>query len=52
MLIGIDSRHVVVVEQSKQGWTRHKDDGENSLIASPSVGRFLSQRIAANETGP
>ena len=50
MLIGIDSLHVVVVEQAKQSWTRHGDNGENCLIANPSVARFLSQRITGNET--
>jgi superfamily II DNA or RNA helicase len=50
MLIGIDSQRVVVVEHAKQGWTRHGDNGEKSLIANPSVARFLSQRIAGNAT--
>jgi superfamily II DNA or RNA helicase len=47
MLIGIDDQHVVVVEQAKEGWTLHAQDGEKHGIASSSAAGFLSERISS-----
>jgi hypothetical protein len=47
MLIGIDDQHVVVVEQAKEGWTLHAQDGEKRGIASTSVSGFLSERLSS-----
>jgi hypothetical protein len=52
MLIGVDTQHVVVVEQEKQSWTRQGEDGENYAIASPAVSKFLDERRAGPETRP
>jgi len=46
MLIGTDERHVVVVEQTKEGWTLHAQHGEKHGIASSSVSKFLSERLS------
>ena len=46
MLIGAYEQHVVVVEQEKEGWTLHAQDGEKHAIASSSVSKFLSERLS------
>lgn len=45
MLISSDSRHTVVVEQSKHRWMRHASDGEKQAIANPAVGNYLNDRL-------
>ena len=50
MLISADSRHTVVVEYAKHRWMRQSDDREKHAIASPSVSRFLGDRLAASDT--
>ena len=45
MLISSDSRHTVVVEQTKHRWMRHAGDGEKQAIANPAVGNYLSERL-------
>ncbi|MBB2989642.1 superfamily II DNA or RNA helicase [Mycolicibacterium iranicum] len=47
MLIGTDSLHTVVVEQSKSHWGLHGADGEKQIIANPSVTRYLEQRLTS-----
>jgi hypothetical protein len=47
MLIGNDDRHHVVVELSKQHWSRQVPGGEKKLIAGPAVSAFLSERLDA-----
>lgn len=49
MLIGVDDRHQVVVELSKQHWSRQEPGGEKKLIAGPAVSAFLNGRLAAPE---
>ncbi|BBY73599.1 hypothetical protein MPRF_04980 [Mycolicibacterium parafortuitum] len=49
MLIGTDTQHTVVVERSKNHWTRKTSDGDNQVIASPSVNAFLDDRLTANK---
>jgi hypothetical protein len=51
MLIGVDDRHQVVVELSKQHWSRQEPGGEKKLIAGPSVSAFLSARLDAPPEG-
>ncbi|MGD9512519.1 SNF2-related protein [Mycolicibacterium sp.] len=46
MLIGTDAQHTVVVERSKNHWTRKDADGEKQVIANPSVNEFLGKRLA------
>ena len=43
MLIGADEQHEVVVEQAKEGWTLHAQDGEKHGIANSSMSGFLSE---------
>ncbi|MBJ7339760.1 helicase-related protein [Mycolicibacterium sp.] len=45
MLIGTDNRHQVVVELSKQHWSRQVADGDKKLIAGPAVSAFLNERL-------
>jgi len=52
MLVGIDNQHVVVVEQAKHRWTRQGEDGKKHAIASPSVSKFLAERLAGPDTTP
>jgi hypothetical protein len=49
MLIGVDPLHVVVVEQSKDRWTRHTENGAKAAFAHPSIAQFLTERL--NATG-
>jgi superfamily II DNA or RNA helicase len=51
MLIGEDALHVVVVERDKQEWLRHAGDGEMAPIGSPSVSRFLGERLIGTDVG-
>jgi hypothetical protein len=45
MLIGADAQHTVVVERSKNHWTRKTADGDSQVIANPSVNNFLDERL-------
>lgn len=46
MLVGGDAAHTVVVEHSKNHWTRRAPDGEKHVIANPSVNKFFDDRLA------
>lgn len=45
MLIGSDAQHTVVVERSKNHWTRKVADGEKQVIVNPSVNEYLDGRL-------
>jgi superfamily II DNA or RNA helicase len=50
MLIGIDSLHVVVVEHRKHHWTRRSDDGQDHMLANPSLSMFFDEQLPGGST--
>jgi superfamily II DNA or RNA helicase len=52
MLIGTDAQHTLVVEHAKRHWVRQGEQSEKSVIASPSVSKFLDERLAAADKAP
>ena len=52
MLIGTDSQHTVVVEHAKHHWARQGEGSEKSVIASPSVAKFLDERLEGGVAAP
>jgi superfamily II DNA or RNA helicase len=46
MLIGIDSQHVMVVENWKKQWVHRSVGGKYHILVNPSLSKFFDERLA------